>query len=299
MTRVVFHVGLSKTGTTALQDDVFPAIAGIRYLGPKGAAPGDRVTAAAARRIGRALEHETRRVVDAPYAGLLRARDHVMGLGGTVLFSEEALTTNTGVETTGYDRIPLMPGAIAGLFPDAAVVLVLREPSDHLASLLLQRMASQPLVRGIDRPRPLTPRQQLDWHVLRGRRRDPLSIFSTMMRFDRTVALFRERFGPDRFHLLAYERLFAPARPEWRAAFAAILGVPVEVPDPGRRNVGDDERRRTIAERFFAGPDETPAADAWIAAMRAAPQAIAEHGPVQRFIALHCREPWQAAMAAP
>jgi hypothetical protein len=297
MTRVVFHVGLPKTGSTTLQEKVFPVLHGVDYLGRKGAEGRDAQRVAAARAIIFALRHRTPEVrEDGVHPNLPRFRDWVMGLGGTVLFSEEGLSSNTEARATGFDRIPLMPEAIRHLFPDAAIVLVLREPHEWIASMMLQRMHDGP-TRAVDRQGkayPLMPRRFIDWHFELLARGDISSILVSGARLDRMVAGYRATFPPERVHVLAFERLFGPDE-GWRAAFARILGVPVDMPPPPRLNESSDARRRAIAARFYDDEDRIAR---FVQGWRDAPDVLRAHPAFQDYVGRHCLPVWREAMAA-
>ena len=299
MTRVLLHVGLPKTGTTALQNEVFPKIAGIDYLGPKGAVGLDDRRGVAGNLVIEALKHRTRPLAEGEIGPRVRrARDWLRRLDGTLLLSEEGLTSNSRARVLGYDPVPLMPAAIRTLLPEAEIVLVLREPTDWVASMLLQRMWDWPTyVRGPRGDRPLGPKACVDHDLALAARGANRSIFGTMARFDRMLAAYRAAFPSARVHVLAYERLFGPDE-GWRAAFACLLGVPVDGPSPPRVNESSDDKRRNIAERFFPLPGEAGKVERFVAAWRGLGAVLRRHPAAQAFLEAHAVGPWRAAMAA-
>ncbi|MCC7272978.1 MAG: hypothetical protein IT561_09930 [Alphaproteobacteria bacterium] len=296
--RIFVHVGLPKTATTALQQDVFPLLPGVTYLGFKGTRIADPALRAAAEMIVAALKFAAREIVEAPvlHPRLAQAVDAVARLRGPVLLSEESLATSAN--QLDYDRVPLVPRALRRLFGRrAAAIVVLREPVAFVASLLQQKMWTRPhagrAIRSDGRwPR---PRDIIDLHLDRSARGDPRFIFTSACRYDRILGWYRGTLGADACHVLAYEALFDERR-LYRTAFAAILGTPPTDAVAGRENESSDAKRTEMA-RHFLGAEADPARIAeFAAAWSDVRSVVAADDRLTAYLARHCAAPYLAAL---
>src|SRR5262245_38096884 len=126
MNRVTIHIGLPKTATTTLQQNVFASHPGIFYLGPKANYPEfDKVMNGLCGADGLNYDPELGcRVIEK----LLAPAKHA---GKPLVVSHEAIGAQ------GRDR-RLKAERLKALFPDARIVLTVRRPEDLLVSVYLQ-----------------------------------------------------------------------------------------------------------------------------------------------------------------
>lgn len=243
---VTLHIGLMKTATTMLQSTVFPHTPGLTYRGkplPALARPIRAITTLDDEDWTRVLpevEEAFRRDLGRPGPG--------------VLISEEEFSIG-GEFDSRADRVAIA-GRLHHLFPQASVILVVRNQLTALASLYAY------VVGGM--PEPPSFRDWLDHH---GRATVPgrgLDLFD----YAALIRLYTERFGSDRVHVLLYEDLVRD-----RAAFlrqiCRVLRLPEDamahIPE-SRRNTRpanveacwEPERRARIEARYAAS-------NAWLA----------------------------------
>jgi len=286
---VWIHVGLPKTGSTTLQEDVFPALGGLAYLGYKGS----RLTAP--------YDGEVRRLVDAIKLApdrpevAERCRDLVAARWRLwnpqhlpALISEEGFsTTRTG---RAFDGLALMPEVLGSAFGRTAnIAVVVRDPLDLLASVYEQRLWTVPT----EQVRALYPGAAppgLDAYVAGEARRfaagAPDTVFGDLLRFDRVVAAYAGVFGEARVHVLPFEPLRdEPARAT--VAWCRLLGLPDQTPPLAARNRSSAARRRAILARFGAPADDAAAA-AFEARHAEARRALADRADLAEMIRRHC-----------
>jgi len=113
MKDIFIHIGLPKTGTTYLQKYVFPKIKGVNYLSPLQIAMPNYILSV--------------EVDDRP-----------------LLISDEYLSTNYFVDSKGHmhgSRYTIAEN-LKKIFPDASIIIVLREKEQWLKSFYLQYLKS-------------------------------------------------------------------------------------------------------------------------------------------------------------
>ncbi|MCC7271593.1 MAG: hypothetical protein IT561_02915 [Alphaproteobacteria bacterium] len=298
MARIFVHAGLPKTATTTLQQQLFPHLPGVTYLGPKGREEEQDDLVAAARTVIAAVRFQARTLLSqGPPAELLRARDRLLAVAGPVLLSDEGLTAATW--RLRHDAIPLMPVVLRRLFGDAAAaILVFREPLDQLASLLLQKMANGPVWRPTAAGNVLLgPAGLADLHLQGLAKGDLRSVLTAASRWDRIAAAYRDALGPRRVHLLAYERLFDGSGGHGRA-FPAVLGTARVAMALERRNASTEDRRRAIAERFYGPAADERRIRAFVDAWGRAAEILGRDPALCAFLDAHCRDVHREALAA-
>lgn len=295
---IFVHVGLPKTATTALQNHVFPCLAGVDYLGAKGTRWPDERGIRAARRVLRALKFNSREILGADRlpGELADAAAHIAASPRPVLLSDETLATNA--MQLDHDRVPLVPQALRRLFGERAqAILVLREPVAFIASLLLQRTWSHPNqpARSDGRPDWPRPGRILDAHLAAAAGGDPRSIFGSATRYDAILHAYRSALGEAATHVLAYERLFDEAgrcRPE----LPAILGSAPPAEPPPRENASTDAKRADMARRWLGPAVTEPEIARCVAAWSGLRERLAADPRVRSHVAAHCAAPYAAAV---
>jgi len=206
MSRVTVHIGLPKTATTTLQQKVFPAHPGIRYLGPRAEYP-ELDQAMSALCSADSLNYDA--------ATGLEVVDRLMSspLGGErpVVVSYEAVTAQ------GRDR-RLKAERLKGLFPDARIVFTVRRPEDMLVSVYFQwlkgfggKMREAP---GLDAW--LDQDQQDSWrgNFLR-------------LQYEKVLELYRSLFGRANVLLVFFEDLIDD-RAKFARQLSEFIGVDSE-----------------------------------------------------------------------
>lgn len=216
----LLHIGLHKTGTTSIQDVLIPH-------------PGNRLQAVGARVEPRRdivwphPYHFDAAAVRAKYAPMLAV---IAGDGGIPVLSDERLSGNP--LSGGHDTRELVE-RLAALFPDARVLLVLREQRAMLYSIYDQYVRTGGACSIEDflapRTRHVTPWFRLEY-----------------LMFDRVIDHVRTRFGADRLLVLPYERLRRD--PEgFQRAFLAHAGDADGGPAPAERRVNSGRSPMRLA----------------------------------------------------
>lgn len=197
---VLLHVGYHKTGSTALQDQLF-AMPDSGYLLPsepridlidRFVLPGPfDFDATTARR------HYTR--------FLVRSRSE----GRTAVLSHERFS---GYPPSGGFDAPLLAGRLKDTFPDARILIVVREQLSNIASMYLQYITDGG-DRGLN-----------DYLSPRGRylKRSP-GFSPSFYCYDALVSHYRRLFGRDRVLVVAHETLIADPQ-SVVSALAAFTG---------------------------------------------------------------------------
>lgn len=122
---VYLHIGVMKTGTTALQSSVFPKCPELSYFGKP-----LRPLAHAIRAITTMAEEEWARAEPQILAEISRAFE---GAAPRVLLSEEEFSIGGEVDSDANRAV--IAARLKGLFPDATILLVIRNQFDALRSL--------------------------------------------------------------------------------------------------------------------------------------------------------------------
>lgn len=233
---LLLHIGLHKTGTSWLQEVVIPD-------------SGNRLSAVGAR-------FEPRRDIVWPHpyhfnAAALRAKydpmvAEVEARGLIPVISDERLSGNP--LSGGFDT-RLLVDRLADLFPQARVLLVLREQRSMLASIYDQYVRTGggcAIERFLDPgSRGVTPWFRAEY-----------------LMFDRLVAHLHDRFGREQVLVLPYERLLADPEGFQRAIFAFAGDADAQpAPAEARVNAGRAAVHLAIQRRLnpFTVRDDTNA----------------------------------------
>lgn len=283
------HIGLQKTGTTSLQQDFFPRLDGLVYLGGKGA------------RLGTAARDEMRRLIVglksvahradvvagmADHFRAFAARWNPAGLPG--LISEEGFSDS--LPGSRFDRLDVLPAALRlVLGTDTRIAVVVREPIALLISIYEQRLATldRNLVQRMYRQ---DGPPMFDAFILREHERHRAGAFDTvfdaLLRFDRVVEAYGRAFGSDRVHVLPFDPL-RTAPDDFCRAWCRLLAVPDQVTALPRRNASGPARRRHILDRFGIDHDD-PRAVAFQAQFAALAQRLRSDPLLSEYAERHC-----------
>ncbi|WP_336970686.1 sulfotransferase [Sphingobium aromaticiconvertens] len=182
---MLLHIGLHKTGSTWLQNDIF-ASAGHGFTtatgGPRHGLVADFVTPDAF--------HYDAQTMRNAYCDHHRAAAEK---GLTLVLSHERLS---GYPSSGGHDRRLIADRLFATFPEARVLIVLREQRALIRSMYSQHITdggTGSIARFLDTPEPALGRRP-------GFR---LSFYE----FDRTIAYYKSLFGPDHVLALPFERL--------------------------------------------------------------------------------------------
>lgn len=226
---LLLHVGLHKTGTTWYQDKVFSREeAGF-------AVPWGRMASVAVTEF--MLVDPFRFDAKAARDRIWPAGDEARGRGLVPVLSHEALSSRPH---EGRYYAPTVADRLAASFPEARVVIGIREQAGLILSLFRQHVRNG-------------GRESLTQFIGRG---DEPPGWAPMCRlpffeFDRFVGCYQERFGADRVLVIPIERLRSDGAGVL-ADLAAFAGVTPSAPlDPGgAANVGWGGRTLELF-RFF------------------------------------------------
>ena len=185
MTRPLVHIGYHKTGTTWLQEHLFAR----RDAGF--AVPFDRKTT-----LNQVMVEPYPLAFDpaAARAALRPAVDRLLAEGRIPVITSESLS---GEDASGGYQGKEMADRIHAVFPDANILIVIREQQDIIRSSYQMYLRGNGLVslrHYLDAPRPARamPFFHLDYY-----------------KYDRLIAYYHRRFGRERVLALPYELLAA------------------------------------------------------------------------------------------
>jgi hypothetical protein len=236
---VLVHVGLARTGTTWLQKHVFANSPHLFTPADPSLPPMER-----AKQLGRRLckDGEERVVseLDFDIAAFRRECDAILvPAGQRAVISSERLSGS--VLSGGFDRA-IISRRIKSVFPEARILLVIREQRALLMSMYIQYL------------------KHGGWHTIRNFVDPPsdgrLPCFApSYLMYDRLISLYQETFGKANVLVLPYE-LFATAIQDYVGAICGFVGIPElpafpfnKVENARRRNVSSYALKR-IAYRF-------------------------------------------------
>lgn len=210
--RLLVHVGYHRTGTTWLQQAFFPQPSSGFLL------PWDRAWVNEELVLPKPLVFDPERLGPRLEKGRARARQD----GRIAVLSNERFSGNP--HSGGYDS-GILADRLHRLFPDARILMVIREQRDMIRSIYYRYVFEG----GVERPEGyLQPPRA-------GRMRIPLFDFD-FYAYHRLVAYYQQLFGRERVLVLPYELLRHDAR-AFVARIAAFAGAaPPGEPPAERRN---------------------------------------------------------------
>jgi hypothetical protein len=214
---MAIHIGLMKTGTTTLQEHVFPRCQGVAYFGkpnPALARPIRAITTLDEVRWSQAQPA----VIDAFRAGLA-------GAGPRVLLSEEEFSVGGEIDSAA-DRATIA-GRLHDLFPAATIVVVVRNQLTALQSLYGYVRGRAP---GVGEFAPWLARHSAQVVPHRG-----LDLFD----YASLLSLYTARFPPEKVKVLFYEDMVG----QW-STFLADLAVAIGLPAHAMSAI-DNQRHNT------------------------------------------------------
>jgi Sulfotransferase family len=236
---VLVHVGLARTGTTWLQKHVFANSPHLFTPADPSLPPMER-----AKQLGRRLcKDGQERLVNELDFDIAAFRQDCEAIrvpaGQRAVISSERLSGS--VLSGGFDRA-IISRRIKAVFPNARILLVIREQRALLMSMYIQYL------------------KYGGWHPI-GDFVDPpsdgrLPCFApSYLMYDRLISLYQETFGTANVLVLPYEK-FATATPDYVGEICAFAGIPElpafplnRVENARRRNVSSYALKR-IAYRF-------------------------------------------------
>lgn len=189
--RYVLHIGLPKTGTTALQRNYFPALVG------NGLSVNPPLLVTALTEAIKLLDFDELTKADTELLSAFVEAESRTAETHTTLLSLELLSQRLHAVD-----LPARAAFLGALFPDADVVLVLRHQADLLRSLYLQHLSQRYLLQPEDVFVPFPKRLFTDSE----RWKSSLRIDVRDWDYVSGVRAFRRHFG-DRLHVLFYEDL--------------------------------------------------------------------------------------------
>lgn len=130
--QVIVHVGMNKTGSTALQQHVFPVTPGIEVVANRSARvphPDDKAIIPAVRSLC-----DDDEAYSPGLLGTLVAR--VAAGGRTVLLTDEAITST--LRNRSWSQLERTVGRLAHELPTASIIVVFREPATLIHSTYAQ-----------------------------------------------------------------------------------------------------------------------------------------------------------------
>lgn len=209
---LLLHVGLHKTGSTWLQDNLFASTPhGFSQHGePRHVIVERLVTPYAS-----SFDAEEARVIYTP------AIDDARSNGRTLVLSHERLS---GYPSSGSHDRAMIAARLRETFPDGRVLIVFREQRSLIRSMYSQHITDggvESLDRFLHRPEP-------------GLGRKP-SFCLEQYEFDRMIAMYRGLFGEDCVLALPVE-LLAKDRQQFADRVTAFCGLPSTRVGPAKRS---------------------------------------------------------------
>ena len=234
--QVAIHVGLPKTATTFLQRHVFPRLAGVHYVDWS-----EEFFA----------QHFLRLKFRNPYLARGELRDAVAGYlryvgERTLLISDESLTTPW---LSGRTFVAAA-ATLKEVFPGARIIMTVREQTDMLRSVYLQRLRG-----GVT----LSPAACFGYDRRRGEfvtfdtGRNPYSesyVDVEYFNYNHVADCYANLFGQDNVHVLSHEQLRTDPK-AFLAKLAAAVGTEVPKDLPVARENAALGRLGMYAARFF------------------------------------------------
>ncbi|MEW5728879.1 MAG: sulfotransferase [Pseudomonadota bacterium] len=226
MADIILHVGISKTGTTHVQNQLFDCHSGLVNLGKPNFADDADLLRLNSAIIGEEFDaEEARRIVRDKVAPVLAG-------GRPAIWSEENFSFKPSTAARTAQRLK-------ALFPDARILFTIREQRAFLQSMFFVEQ-NKALARGGAIARDID-----DWLDAQDGRPD-----SILERLDygRLERLYAGLFGDDRVHVLCFEDMVSD-REAFVRRLAGVLGVE---PTPwlgGSEPGGKPERARISGRR--------------------------------------------------
>lgn len=216
--RLVFHLGYPKTGTTTLQQRVFPHHPELRYLGKF--IPG----------YDYASGDLTREMLDLTHGDHSWSGDGLRELLGQLCSVESRPSVLVSTESFIHvDSQPaeLIAHRLASTFPGCHVVVCIRRQEDLLASFWRNHGAfgSHLYVQKAEGEGYQLPLSFDRWLELNFRR--PFKNVLGQLDYDRVIALYESLLGPGAVSVVMYET-FAHNTPRFFSQLGAALGVSVD-----------------------------------------------------------------------
>lgn len=200
---VAIHIGLMKTGTTTLQEHVFPRCSGLTCFG--------KPRQALARPIRAITTLDNARWSVARPAVIDAFRQGLANAGPRVLLSEEEFSVGGEIDSDA-DRATIA-GRLANLFPEATIIVVVRNQLTALQSLYGYLHARAGNLGGFG--------SWLAEHDARTTPHRGLDLFD----YDTLLSLYFARFPPERVKVMLYEDMVA-GWDDFLAGLAVAIGLP-------------------------------------------------------------------------
>ncbi|MEK9968295.1 MAG: sulfotransferase [Ferrovibrio sp.] len=204
--RSIIHIGVGKTGTTSLQENLLARHPSILNIGRPWR---DEDSRKAAQQLIRLDDWDYDAVWMAQYFKRLAAE--AAEKSATLVLSDEILSSS--------EVLSLTARRLHSLLPDAEIVCTLRHQVALVESFYTAHATMLKGVPGRWNGRSVSFAEWLD-HAL--------AIFPAgylgLLRFDRLLGIFAQAFGQDRIHVFLYEELLADPTTYW-GRWARLLGI--------------------------------------------------------------------------